>query len=245
VWFFNGETGIRYATPSFPYNLKAMVSAEVNGDNLDEVIISFNDGSSHRIRTLNPGGSFSNVANYGDDPIWDLSTADILYDDGVDEIYSNVAGQGIRGRDIIGGGSWTFNAPMAFPDYNSKMLIADHDDDGVPDIAYQNYNYLNVLNGSTQDLMWHFYANDSLSLLEIGRFEMPDSPLGAVYYDNYRIKIISGYEISTDPPGFPSPPYPPSLDTSLRTPDIIGMGIIGMGIGLVFAITLKKVKKRR
>jgi hypothetical protein len=70
--------------------------------------------------------------------------------------------------------------------------------DSKMDVVLTNGQYINVISGATQDLLWHYVHDDSMSGIVTGMFDAGLGPVDVGGISSSQLLIVSGSE--TPPP---------------------------------------------
>jgi hypothetical protein len=80
--------------------------------------------------------------------------------DNYDEVIAYIRTDGIRGYNSAGDEVWAFEAPLRYTldDPFTDVLTEDINDDGYSDVVLTNYEYVDVIDGSSGNLLWHYVS---------------------------------------------------------------------------------------
>ncbi|WP_371803413.1 FG-GAP repeat domain-containing protein [Candidatus Lokiarchaeum ossiferum] len=130
------------------------------------------------------------------DEVRDFEVDYFYNNDNIAEIVLNLEGIGVVVYDVSGTEVWKYNAPLLMTDFDVEMLIADMGTDNQADLVLTNYNYLQVVNSTSEKLEWNFIGEQRVYRPKLGRFTSKDGVSDIVYIKDNRILIISGMEVA-------------------------------------------------
>jgi len=143
--------------------------------------------------------------------------ADLDGDD-LDEVVVSLEKRGVFAYSYTGGLEWRYQAPLMNGPLDSTCVFADTNRDGRTDLVFTNREYINVVDGVTERLSWHYVSDARNSLPKTGHFTGSDDALGVLSYSMGRMYVVSGV--------LPTPTPPVHQD---------GPATLGYGEGLVVA----------
>jgi hypothetical protein len=135
--------------------------------------------------------------------IRDFYAADLYLNDNRDEVIVNAMLYGVLGFDASANEVWRFETPLVISAHQSSCDFGDADGDGHTDLIFSNWNYIDVISGKTERLIWHYRSDASCSYPKIGHFYDMSYPLDVVTYFGNRTYIVSGSETPPTPPPIP------------------------------------------
>ena len=186
------------------YNLGDYIYEIVPGyfdvDNYEDIALR---GSNYDITIVEQAGNNMLSTVPVDSRFRSYHAADVVGGDGVDELLVNIEELGIIGYDDASNEVWRFDSATILPEQLASVRIGDWGSDGVEDVVFTNWNYINVINGSTQELAWHYVGSDSVDDLMIGALDSASAPEDIAYLSDNRVVIVSGSETSLTPPSSP------------------------------------------
>ena len=200
---YYGGDGTLYDDFSVGYNIYGIISGNFKDDVYEDFALI--DANSNI--TLVDGDTMTVIAIFGfdDGKVRDFQAADIWNDDSIDELIVNLIDEGVIGYESSGNEVWSYDAPLVLDKSECLMSFSDMGNDGTTDLIFTNYNYLNIINGSTEKLSWHYVGVESKTRMLVGRFT-ESGVLDVVFKSENRIIIVSGAEIPPNPPDSPDPP---------------------------------------
>jgi hypothetical protein len=135
--------------------------------------------------------------------IRDFYAADIYLNDGRDEVVVNAMLHGVLGFDASANEVWRFETPLVISAHDSSCDFGDADGDGHTDLIFSNWNYIDVISGATERLLWHYRSDDRCSYPKVGHFYDMSTPLDVLTYYSSSVYIVSGSETPPTPPPIP------------------------------------------
>jgi hypothetical protein len=125
-----------------------------------------------------------------------------LCDDSVQELIVYTVADSVNGYNSTGHEVWSYEAKLVFLSYSTltTCTFADFNSDGKDDLVLTNAEYLNVIDGATRTLLWHFINYDGIYNPTVA---VCVSTLGApdiVAHDGSSVFVISG---RLNPPALP------------------------------------------
>ncbi|UYP47841.1 hypothetical protein NEF87_004126 [Candidatus Lokiarchaeum ossiferum] len=131
------------------------------------------------------------VTYAADTSLRSFMAGDIYQSNGYDELILNLEREGVVAYNNVGTEVWRFNAPLMVSAVNSYMIVKDMDDDGTNDLVYTNYNYLNIIDGATSKLKWHYVGSSRISRPMLGQFTSDGGEFDVTYLFENNIHIVS------------------------------------------------------
>jgi len=123
------------------------------------------------------------------------------------------------------------------------MTFGDWGGDGVTDLVYTNYNYINIVNGTDGRLLWHYEGTGRLWGLSVDNYALPTGPEDIAYTGLYSFHIVSGNLIPPMAPAIPSSPPPlVASGAELTWLNLIPWAISILALGIISTIMYKKRK---
>ena len=169
--------------------------------------------------------------------------ADLYLNDGRDEVVVNAMLYGVLGFDASANEVWRFETPLVISKTQSSCDFGDADGDGHTDLIFSNWNYINVISGATERLIWHYRSDARCTYPKVGHFYSTSSPLDVVTYFGNTTYIVSGSEIPPTPPPIPVVLAAGTARSLVEV--IVETTITVVPIGLVVIIPLAIVWKRK
>jgi hypothetical protein len=153
--------------------------------------------------------------------------------DGRDEIVVNAEKVGINAFSHTGALDWDFWARLLVSSFDWDLAFADMDGDGHTDLIMTNHEYINVVSGATERLLWHHVGNDRHVKAKVGRFIDPTYPPDILSYRYERLYIVSGTN-----PVPEAPPIPPALlHAQFNLADMVMQtASVGIPIGILLLV---------
>jgi hypothetical protein len=168
--------------------------------------------------------------------------ADLEGDDGVDELVVSVVRYGVYAFDMTGDTVWFYPAPLVI---GSRCLFDDFDRDGHTDLVFLNHEYINIVSGATERLLWHYVHDDVIHNPMVGHFikvAMREiAPPDILSYSQYEFFVISGR----------APSSSGDIHRRGRSPSnalverIIMVSSVGIPVCILFIAIPMDLKKRR
>jgi hypothetical protein len=120
----------------------------------------------------------------------------------VDEVVVNLERYGVIAYSFVGTEVWRFNAPLVLGGKDTRIVLEDMNADGWIDLVLTNKEYINVVDGSTTRLLWHYWKEDLSSNFDprVGYFYSASSR-DVLCYGNDLIYVVA-HDIA-------APPVPP------------------------------------
>ncbi len=208
AWVFDGTdgtTGLIYdpSTDGYAggYTINGILVGNFTGDAKADFVLLDSSSTSHII-----DGSTNHETGY---VYWPYtlrgSYAADLNGDGVDEFIGNVKQFGIVGFNSAGFPLWFWIAPILVSSLDSTCSFADMDGDGVDDLIFTNYGYLDVVSIVDNVLLWHYSSANRVALPKPGRFIQSSSVRDVVSYWGKDVYVVSGILSPPIPPASPAP----------------------------------------
>lgn len=246
IWIFGGNDGTRLVNQAYGSSVYGLYVGDFTGDGYDEII------TENSIDTIQGwdfigGGTFFSSMNFGTGNVLQIQIADLIENDTRADLVVNYRGRGIvaykMGASGVNDYDWIYNAPLDLTSSNSKFQVKDHNHDGFADVSFMNYNYWNVIDGSTQRLIWHYQSETKLNGFSIGMFDEKAEMMGMVYYEEELVHIVSYYKTSA--PLSASPLEDGSSGLAILTPQKI-LSFVGISciVGVAFIAKKKKFLKK-
>ncbi len=242
---YNGATGAYVWEYNMFTDIDEIDAGYFNGDSYED--FALRAGSQVRVMDCHPAVEDQMYSVAPGASIRAVYATDLYLNDGIDELVMNLRYYGVRGYDDTATMVWQYNAQLSYPlyepwSYYSTCTFGDMNKDGHTDLVFTNYEYLNVIDGHTGDLLWHYVRNGSIREPVVGYFD------GVSSKDTMDIAAYSGshlYVLSDEQN--PSSPPPPAETAGLETKisDIIAsVSLIALPISLGLVIVLTYRRKR-
>ncbi|MFW9963338.1 MAG: hypothetical protein ACFFCX_07235, partial [Candidatus Sifarchaeia archaeon] len=153
---YNGGSGALFTTvtPSSTYGL---ASGDFNGDGSADLVVMDSGSDIHMFEFVG-GGSIT--INFDTGMVREFFTGDLYKNDNVDEVVVNLERSGAIAYSWIGTEVWRYNAPLVMGGKDTRIVLEDMNADGWTDLVVTNKEYINVVDGSTSRLMWHYWKAD-------------------------------------------------------------------------------------
>lgn len=235
---YNGDDGSLYVAigPASTYRL---LTGNLTGGSNDRLIVMDSSYDVHLIDTVGGGGP---TIAFPTGHVRDIAVGDVYNNDGSEEVIINVERIGAVGYNAAGTQVWKYNAPLVLGGKDTKIVCADMNGDMWDDLVLTNREYINVVDGETGRLLWHYWRDDLGANYD---------PIVGRFYDmNGRDVLCFGgdhvYVVAhTLPP--PIPPAPPQATGLGPLIDSILVGSF-IGVPILFAIVvvpMQAYRKRR
>jgi hypothetical protein len=219
---YNGATGAYLWEYNMFTDIEEIDAGYFNDDGYEDFALS--SGVQVRVIDTHPSIEDQMYAVAPGAAIREVHAADVYLNDGVDELVLNTQYLGIQGYDNTSSIVWSYNALLTYPlmepwSQYTTCLFADMNSDGHTDMVFTNYEYINVIDGHTGDLLWHYVRNTSILYPVVGHFDGPSSK------DSMDIAACSGshlYILSDDQkPKIPAPMMNGYFDSSAFTTQLV------------------------
>jgi hypothetical protein len=203
---YNGGNGALFATAS-PTSTYGLAAGDFNGDGSADLAVMDSGSDIHMFEFVG-GGSFT--LNFATGTVREFFAGDLYNNDNVDEVVVNLERYGAIAYSFIGTEVWRYNAPLVLGGKDTRIVLEDMNADGWTDLVLTNKEYINVVDGSTARLMWHYWNNDLTS--------NRDPRVGAIYSASGRDVLCYGndliYVVAHDITAPPVPPPAPLFQTN-------------------------------
>ncbi len=123
--------------------------------------------------------------NFATGAVREFFAGDLYNNDTVDELVVNLERYGAIAYSFAGTEVWRYNAPLVLGGKDTHIILEDMNADGWTDLVLTNKEYINVVDGPTARLMWHYWKNDLRSNF--------DPRVGYVYSSSGRDVLCFGY----------------------------------------------------
>ncbi|MDF1537714.1 MAG: FG-GAP-like repeat-containing protein [Candidatus Thorarchaeota archaeon] len=151
--------------------------------------------------------------------------------DGLEELVVNIEKLGVQAFSYTGALDWSFQARLLVSQHDWDLTFGDMDNDGTTDVIMTNHEYIDVISGATERLLWHFVSDDRNVKPKVGHFVGTSAPLDIVSYRWGRVYVVSGTDPVPTPPASPLP----MLEASFNLGEIVD---IAAGVGTPVALLL-------
>ncbi|MBD3159336.1 MAG: PQQ-binding-like beta-propeller repeat protein [Candidatus Lokiarchaeota archaeon] len=200
VKVFRGTDGSYVQEYNLGDYIYEIVPGYFDGDNYEDIALR---GSDYDITVVEQAGNSMLFDVPVDSRFRSYHAADVVAGDGVDELLVNIEELGIIGYDNAVNEVWRFDSATTLPEQLASVRISDWGSDGVEDVVFTNWNYINVINGSTQNLAWHYLGSDGVYDPMIGNFDSASTPEDIAYLSDSKVVIVSGSETPLTSPSSP------------------------------------------
>ncbi len=162
--------------------------------------------------------------------------ADVAANDGIDELVVNLAEVGVVGYKFDGSLAWSYYAPLVSTSARSvSVAFADMDGDGWDDMVMSNNEYVDVVNGATRRLMWHYRnPGKKTNYYPVPILAHSHSVRDVLTYSSTDIYVIS----ASPPAASPGPASGLSVEETV-------MMVTAAGVPLVFLFLVVPLVRRR
>ncbi|MDF1537712.1 MAG: PQQ-binding-like beta-propeller repeat protein [Candidatus Thorarchaeota archaeon] len=203
VRFFSGDDGVLDWSYAIGFYIEDIVFGDFTGYSRNQgVAVEYND---HVVLLDTFTQSPMVLLNFTFGYLRDYYCAD-LNGDSYDEVIAYIRSDGIRTYNTTGDEVWTFEAPLRYTlnDPFTDVLVEDINDDGYPDVVLVNYEYVDIIDGSTGNLQWHYISEGRvLGVAASIRPHKFDTRYNLAVVDISSLSIASYYESA---PALPPPP---------------------------------------
>ncbi len=153
---YNGGNGALFTTASST-STYGLAAGDFNGDGSADLAVKDSDSDIHMYEFIG-GGSFTISFDTG--TVREFFAGDIYNNDGVDEVVVSLERYGAIAYNFIGTEVWRYNAPLVLGGKDTRIVLEDMNADGWTDLVLTNKEYINVVDGSTARLLWHYWKED-------------------------------------------------------------------------------------
>ncbi len=165
-----------------------------------------------------------------------------LTGDSTEELVLNVRYDGVKGYNATGNEVWQYQARLVYYDYSSWSICAfdDFNNDGKQDLILTNAQYINVVGGTTQTLMWNYVGDDEISGILAGDFDSNSGNPDIVAFDISSLFVISS---DANPPALPPSSESPNSEQGgiLLTASLVGIPLVSLVVILVPRVRKRKI----
>lgn len=153
--------------------------------------------------------------------------------DGKDELVVYAEKSGVYAYNEDTTEAMRFIAPLLLNSWDSSMSVADMNDDGYEDIVFVNYEYLDIIDGHTGDLLWHYVITGGAKVFRpnIGHFVGTSGPMDVVFHRLDTVYVVSG----TYPAPAPPAPILPMMAAAVNFGEVVAV-VAGIGLPVVFLL---------
>lgn len=235
-----GSTGVY----SWNYNITGtsitgIISGDFDGDGTDDFALKASD-SIYVVNCASQGAMFSVSLSSGS--LRGFYAEDLIGVGGADELVTNVVDVGVTGYNSTGGIVWQGGAPLIYNVYSteSDCAFGDVDGDGFTDVIFTNYEYVSVLSGQTQRMLWHHVHDGPIYGPVVGKLDGSSTPLDILAHSGSEFFVISGSQV---PPLW----LPPTVAPPAASPSFMEVLIVSsdVGIPLCSVLVIGAVVSRR
>jgi hypothetical protein len=223
-------------------SITGFVTGNLDGDTYDDFIIKTSD-TLYVVNSSSQDTMFNVILP--SNTLRGFYAEDLVGMDGVPELVTNVKEVGVIAYNASGLVVWQGGAPLIYDIYSkwSECAFGDVDGDGYVDVVFTNYEYVSVLSGQTQELLWHCVMDKPIYGPIVGKFDSHTTPLDILGYSDSNIFVISG---SQKPPLWLPPMEAHAASVlvfieTLQAATVVGIPFIGM---FIVSIVIYGKKKR-
>ncbi|MHA3962824.1 MAG: hypothetical protein AM325_004715, partial [Candidatus Thorarchaeota archaeon SMTZ1-45] len=159
---YNGGNGALWTTVS-PSSTYGLAAGDFNGDGSGDLAVMDSGSDIHMFEFVG-GGSFT--LNFATGMVREFFAGDLYNNDNVDEVVVNLERYGVIAYSFSGTEVWRYNAPLVMGGKDTHIVLEDMNTDGWTDLVLTNKEYINVVDGPTARLMWHYWKDDLTSNLD-------------------------------------------------------------------------------
>jgi hypothetical protein len=190
------------------------------------------NGTNHSVYSVAFGGSSNFRGAYAADLCGDSDQELIVYN----------RSDSVNAYNSTGHAVWSYEAKLVFLSYSAltTCTFADFNNDGKDDLVLTNGEYLNVVDGANQSLLWHFVHKEDIFDPTVAVCVSTSGPPDVVAHDGSSVFVISG---RLNPP--PLPLMGAAAKGMSLSEIFIQSTIILFPIGLLISMPLLIVRKRR
>ncbi|NHJ14266.1 MAG: hypothetical protein EAX95_11355 [Candidatus Thorarchaeota archaeon] len=239
IYVYDGSNGV------YQWDIAAAVwgmhTGDLNGDGFEDIAIVNSADDIRAYDSLTQALLIDLFYSTGAITDWDVG--DIP--GGADEVIVYVDEIGIEAYDAAENLVWYFDARLVVGSSNAQLEIADMNGDGANDLVVTNYNYLQVVDGTSGRILWHHVGSGTHWRPLVGQFIRIGNPLDVVCYNGNRLYVVSGVE-SASPPPVPSFAEAEVQDTTLID-SVVAVSLFAIPLALLFfgpTAYLRRYRKR-
>ncbi|MHA1929058.1 MAG: hypothetical protein ACTSV2_10840 [Candidatus Thorarchaeota archaeon] len=201
VYIYTGNDGIYQGAYTMGATVTDLITGNFTGDAYDDFAVLDIDYDIDVVNGLT-GSLIGGHYYFSNGDIREMSAAQIAGPDGTDELIVNLVEIGIVAYRVSDGSViWTYSAPLVVGSWDCTMSFEDMNLDGHVDLIFTNREYINVVDGSTAELLWH-YANDGSRVYRpiAGHFVSDSGPLDLLSFYSSEFYVVSGITPAPTPP---------------------------------------------
>ncbi|MFW9892507.1 MAG: FG-GAP-like repeat-containing protein [Candidatus Thorarchaeota archaeon] len=198
---YNGGNGALFTTVT-PTSTYGLAAGDFNGDGSADLAVMDSGSDIHMFEFIG-GGSIT--LNFATGMVREFFAGDLYNNDSVDEVVVNLEREGAIAYSFSGTEVWRYNAPLVMGGKDTRIIIEDMNADGWSDLVLTNKEYINVVDGSTARLLWHYWKEDLSSNFDpcVGHFYSTSSR-DVLCYGNDMVYIVA-HEVTAPPVPPPAP----------------------------------------
>jgi hypothetical protein len=154
------------------------------------------------IRWLDHIGGGGGYLPFSTDYVRSFHLVDLVQTDALDELVINLKNTGVVAYDFASNIEWTYEAPLVLDEKSAYSIFRDVNADGQIDLIFTNYDYINVVDGGTARLLWHYKDPDMrrIAYPSVGAFYEPKE-MDVVYIGPHQMRLVAH---SLSPPIIPA-----------------------------------------
>jgi hypothetical protein len=200
AYVLRGDDGRMVWSLNILTDIQGIVAGYFDGDNNEDFALK-TSGSIRVINTSSTAGTVLYMVNVLGSNVRGYYGIDLIGDT-TEELVINARFDGIRGYNSSGDEVWSFEASLVFQSYStlSTCYFGLMNADSKVDVVLTNGQYINVISGATQNLLWHYVHDDSMSGIVTGMFDAGLGPVDVGVISGSQLLIVSGSAI---PPALP------------------------------------------
>jgi hypothetical protein len=198
AYVLRGDNGQLDRSYNLFTNIQGIVAGYFDSDNDEDfALISSGaatvvNGTNHSVYSVAFGGSSNYRGAYAAD----------LCGDSIQELIVYNRSDGVNAYNSTGHVVWSYDASLVFESYSelTACTFADFSNDGKDDLVLTNAEYMNVVDGANQTLLWHFINQDGIFDPKVAVCVSTSGPPDIVAHDGSSFFVISG---RLNPPPLP------------------------------------------
>jgi hypothetical protein len=195
VHFFSGNDLVYDSFIDFNLYIDDLISGNFNNDEYKDVLINTGYGAVYLYNSDTK--SLINALDLGYPLGYDLDIQPLEWTIGndVDELAINLKHEGLKIMDLNGNTLWSLQFPQLAKESQTRLYIGNWSKSEYNDIIYSNFEYLNLINGTSKEIQGVHVGEGNLHALSLADFDLnttysiiPDFS----YINDDRLVVVSG-----------------------------------------------------